>query len=413
MAGVQVTSDEESLWYPGWRVVLGSVIALAFGPSTIAVLGLGLFIRPLEADFHWPRTEIALATTIISYMIVVISPLQGLLIDRFGARRVMLPSIPAFAIGIAALSLLPPVHWIYYAAWAVIPILGMGLFPLTYLRTVSTWFQRRLGLALGIANAGVALGGALVPLIAGALIAHYGWRSAYLGLAAIVMFVTFPVAWWLVREVREDRELSAVVAVPAGLTFKEAARTPAFALLSAGFLLLGVINTALIVHQTPLLLDAGMKPGRVAAVQTVFGIFGLLGRLLTGLLLDILPAQLLMIGFVIGAGVACALYASGVHGDVAFLCAALIGLVFGAEFDVLAYMIKRGFGVRAFGKIYGAIFAIFQFGAGCGAALLPMSRDWFGSYRPGLWGFTGLMALCALVFLFVRSHKAVETPVAA
>lgn len=396
--------DERSVAYGGWGAALGSAAALAFGPSTIAVLGLGLFIRPIQAEFHWARTEVALATTIVSYMIVLASPLQGWLVDRFGARRILLPSIPLFALGIAALSLLPPVHWIYYGAWVVLPLIGIGLFPLTYLRAVSTWFSERLGFALGLANSGVALGGALVPLAAGFMIPLCGWRTAYLGLAGLVL-LTLPVVWWLVREKPGSALAAAVSDKPQapGLDFAEAWRTPLFAQLSAGFLLLGVISTALVVHQAPLLLDAGMKPGRVALVQTVFGVFGLVGRLATGLLLDVMPAQLLMILFIIGTGAACSLYALGVHGDLAFLCAALIGLVFGAEFDVLAYVIKTRFGMRAFGKIYGAVFAVFQFGCGFGAAMLPLTREWYGSYRPGLWGFAGVMAVCAVVFAFIRS----------
>ena len=172
---------ESSVRYAGWRVVAASMVALAFGPSTIAVMSLGLFIPSLEKDFGWPRTDIALATTIVSYMIVIVSPLQGYLMDRYGARRVMLPSIPAFALGIASLSLIPPVHWVYYTAWVIVPVLGIGLFPLAYLRTVGTWFTRRLGLALGLANCGIGIGGSVIPLIAGGLIAAWSWRRAYLG----------------------------------------------------------------------------------------------------------------------------------------------------------------------------------------------------------------------------------------
>jgi len=391
---------EHSLAYPGWRVVAAAAVALAFGPSTVAVLSLGLFMRPLEADFGWPRTDIALATTIVSYMVVVVSPLQGWLIDRFGVRRVMLPSIPAFAAGIAALSLLPPVHWVYYAAWVVIPFLGVGLFPLGYMKAVGGWFRERLGLALGVANAGVAIGSMLVPLVAGGLISAYGWRPAYLGLGFIVLFLTFPVVWAFVRE----------RAVPGGEAarplegahFGEAVRTTTFALLAFAFLLVGVMNTAMIVHQVPLLVDGGMSLPQAALVQTTFGVFGLLGRVLTGLLLDRFPAPRVMIAFILGGALACSLYAMGAGGSLAFLCAALIGLLFGAEFDVLGYMIKARFGLRAFGKIYGAIFAVFQFGAGFGAALLPIARDRFGGYGVGLWTFAVLLVAAALAMAFVR-----------
>ena len=389
------SSGEHKFSYLGWRVVLASMIALAFGPSTVAVMNFGLFIRPLEAAFRWPRTDVALATTIVSYMIVVISPLQGYLIDRFGARRVILPSIPAFALGIGALYLMPAVHWIYYAAWVIIPFLGVGLFPLAYLKVVSTWFRDRLGLALGIANSGIGIGGAIIPIFAGGVIAAYGWRGAYLGLAVIVLFVTWPIAWLCIREKPFEARGAAAASQP-GMEYREAARTAEFRLMALAFFLLGVINTALIVHQVPLLIDAGVTPQRAALVQTVYGLSSLVGRLLTGILLDLIAAPLVMMIFAGGTALACGMYAAGVSGNIAFLCAALIGLAFGAEFDVLGYMVKFHFGLRSFGRTYGTIFAIFQFGAGFGAAVLPITRDHFGSYGPGLWAFAAVTLMSAV-----------------
>ena len=98
-------------------------------------------------------------------------------------------------------------------------------------------------------------------------------------------------------------------------------------------------------------------------------------------------------------------YALGASGNGAFLCSALIGLLFGAEFDVLAYIIKRQFGLKAFGKLYGLAFALFQFGAGFGTAVLPMTRDRFGSYSVGLGGFAVLLVLAAAVLSLIPEDE--------
>ena len=398
--------QESAPAYPGWKVVAAAAAALAFGPSTIAVLSLGLFMRSFEAEFGWARTQVALATTIVSYVIVVVSPLQGWLADRFGARRLILASIPAFGLGIMALSLLPPVLWIYYLAWIVIPFLGVGLFPLAYLKVVSGWFSQRLGLALGFANSGVAIGALVIPLLVGFLIDARGWRFAYVGLGLIVLLVTWPLAWAAVRE-RSTDSPAAVAHTPiqTSMTFAAALRTREFVLLSAAYLLVGTATTALIVHQVPLLIDGGMAPSMAVWVQTVFGLFGLIGRLACGLLLDHVRAPRVMIGFILGGIVTCTLYAAGAGGATAFVCSALLGLLFGAEFDVLAYMVKNYFGLVSFGRIYGVIFAMFQFGAGFGAALLPMARDRFGSYSAGLVVFVGLLVLSAVIFALVRDPQ--------
>jgi MFS family permease len=394
--------------YLGWRVVAASAAALAFGPSTIAVLSLGLFMGSFQREFGWPRTEVALATTIVSYVIVVVSPLQGWLIDRFGARRIILWSIPAFGLGVAALSQLQPVHWMYYAAWVAIPFLGVGLFPLGYLKVISGWFDQRLGLALGLANSGVAIGSILIPIIVGLLIHSYGWRQAYIGLGIIVLLFTLPLVWIFVHENGEGPQTPVPRASLVGATFSIAVRTRTFTLLAIGFLLVGVATTAIIVHQVPLLTDAGMSPRKAALVQTVFGIFGLMGRLVAGALLDRFRATRVMIVFVIGGVAACSMYAMGAGGNLAFLCSALIGLLFGTEFDVLAYMIKRHYGMRSFGKIYGVVFAVFQFGAGFGAALLPLARDHFGSYAAGLWVFAALLIGAVATFAGIDDFETVH-----
>lgn len=396
---------------PGAWTTLASVVGLAFGPSTIAVLGFGVFVRPLEAEFGWTRTQVSLASVIISWMVVLVSPLQGILIDRFGARPVVLASIPAFAAGIAALYLLPDNLAVFYLMWVIIPILAVGLWPLAYLKAVSTWFDRRLGLAIGIANAGIGIGSALVPLIAGMLIMRYGWRSGYLGLAIIALVVTWPMAWLFLREQHARGTVTAAAAAPLfGIPFREASRLHKFWLLAGAYFLLGVVNTALITQQIPMLIDSGVTPQAAAFVQSIFGIAMMVGRLATGYVIDRVFAPRVMIVVALGAAMACAMYGVGVSGGLVFLSACLIGLVVGAEFDVLAFMIKRYFGMVAYGKLYGVIFAVFQFGGGIGAAALPISRGYFGSYTPGLYAFGVILVLSALVFSRMGAYTYLPSP---
>jgi predicted MFS family arabinose efflux permease len=134
-------------------------------------------------------------------------------------------------------------------------------------------------------------------------------------------------------------------------------------------------------------------------VQSIFGVAMMIGRVGTGYLIDRIFAPFVMVAVTIGAAIACSIYASGVNGAVIFLCASLIGIVVGAEFDVLAFLIKRYFGMLAYGKLYGTVYAIFQFGCGLGVAFLSMSRGKFGSYAPGLYTLSVCLALSALVFI--------------
>jgi predicted MFS family arabinose efflux permease len=282
------------------------------------------------------------------------------------------------------------------------------------MKVVGTWFHARLGLALGITNAGIGLGGFMIPLIATPIILAAGWRSAYMWHAAAVLLVTWPLIWFFVRE-RPAAGSQHPTHKPeyAGMLLGEAANTRTFAVLAVGFLLLGLINTALIVQQVPLLQDAGVSLQRAVLVQSTYGLCSLIGRLITGYLLDKYRASRVMTLFVLGASLACLIYATGATSNIVFLSAVLIGFAFGAEFDVLGYIIRTHFGLRSFGKIYGVVFAIFQFGAGIGAAALPFSRDLFGSFLPGLWGFTAIALICAAAFLLIRDERPETAPVPA
>jgi len=389
----------------GILTTVGSTVGLSFGPSVIAILAVSPFIPSIEQEFGWSRVQVSLAITIVSYMIVLVSPLQGFLVDRFGPRKVILSSIPMFALGLAAFYWQPNNLAVFYALWALIPILSIGLWPLGYLQAVSRWFDRRLGLALGCANAGIGVGSTIVPLIITTLIGMYDWRTAFLGLAAMVLFVTWPAVYFCVREPSLTDEFAAQRAVQKafGLSFAQATKQPAFYVLMGSFFLLGMTATSLVTQQVPLLMEAGWTQTDASYVQALFGFALLFARVLVGFVIDHIFAPLVMLVVSIGGAAACILYA--VYPDAGIVSAMLLGLLLGAEFDVLAFLIKRYFGNVAYGKIYGVIFAVFYFGSGLGIAGLAMSRQIFGSYDTGLYLAAGVLLTCAVLVSFLPHYK--------
>jgi MFS family permease len=346
----------------GAAAAFAAMVGLTWGVSTIALMGLGVFIRPLQMEFGWTRAQVALVATVINLAVVVMSPIQGMLVDKFGSRRVILPSLVIFSVGLMLLYYLPGRIEIFYLSWAVLASLSVGLLPGGYLKVVGTWFSKRLGLAMGLANGGIGLGNILVPLVAAAVIAAQGVGSA------------------------------------------------PFRVLVAAFFLLGLVNTALITQQVPLLIDAGLTPHKAAFVQSMFGVSLLIGRLGAGYLLDRIFAPVLIIVVALGAAAACLMYSVGVSGGLIYLPAALIGLVIGAEFDVLGYTVKRYFGLPAFGKIYGVIFSIFQLGGALGAAVFALSRDASGNYRLGLYAAAGALVLASVAFACLPKYPVEDRP---
>jgi MFS family permease len=390
---------------PGVSTVFASVIGLAFGPSVIAVLAISPFIPPIEAEFGWSRVQVSLAVTIVSYMIVLVSPLQGVLVDRFGPRKVVLTSIPLFALGLSGFYFQQNNLFTYYALWALIPFLSIGLWPLGYLTAVSRWFDRRLGLALGCANAGIGVGSTLVPLIVTALITAYGWREAFLGLAGCVLFISWPIVFFGLREPSKTDAFAQQRAAQKafGVAFQEAARQPTFFILTGAFFLLGFTATSLVTQQVPLLIESGWSATEAAYVASTFGFALLFARVFVGFIIDHLFAPFVMMIVSIGGALACVLYA--VYPDAGGVSAILLGLLLGAEFDVLAFLIKRYFGNVSYGRLYGVIFGVFYLGSGLGIYGLSQSRQTFGDYDAGLFIAAGVLVASAVLVWFLPKYR--------
>ena len=385
----------------GVLTTLGSVVGLAFGPSVIAILAISPFIPPIEAEFGWSRVQVSLAATIVSYMVVFVSPLQGFLVDRYGPRKVILTSIPLFSLGLASLYWLPDSLPVYYTIWVLIPLFSIGLWPLGYLQAVSHWFEKKLGLALGCANAGIGVGSTIVPLIIAGLIAAYDWRTAFLGLAMIVLFVTWPVTFFTIREAKPG-EVDHHSATQ-GTAFSDAIREPVFFMLCAAFFLLGLTATSLVTQQVPLLIEAGWSQTEASFVQALFGFALLFARVFIGYIIDHFFAPRVMQIVSVGGALACILYA--LVPDAGIISAVLLGFLLGAEFDVLAFLIKRYFGNIAYGRLYGVIFGVFYLGSGMGIVGLAAIRQTFGNYDTGLFIAAGILLGCVLLTAFLPGYR--------
>ena len=154
------TSEQKSgkVFY-GWWVVLASGVGLAlhFGPIIVATFGV--FLKPLSQEFGWSRTQISLAFSLATLGLTVAVPFIGRLVDRFGARRVILPAVLLFGLSVLSLSFLSAHLWHFYAIYLLMGVVGSGTTPVPYAKVISRWFDRKRGLALGLAVAGIAVGG--------------------------------------------------------------------------------------------------------------------------------------------------------------------------------------------------------------------------------------------------------------
>ena len=371
-------------WKAGWRVVVAC--AMGMGLTTIHFYSLGLFITPLAKTYGWSHAQITAGPAISSVILFFIASRVGRLADSVGVRRVAIVGFIGYCLGVGALGLAGPSIWSWYAIWLLIavchPFAGIAVWSLA----IASRFDRARGLALATSLSGPGVVATLTPMTAAYLIGRFGWSASYMILAGAALLIALPVlfAWLgsahdLARRQAKREHVPSPIA--GGLTFRESLRSRAFWSLFICAAVIGTGISALIVHFVPMALERGISAKSAAAVSGLVGLSAIGSRLVTGFLMDRLPGRLVGgVLFLMPVG-ACLLLLS--PGGVGMLTAAAIaiGLALGAEFDVLAVLVSRYLGMRAYGAIYAQIVATFGVGIGFGPAIGGALFDQTNSYR--------------------------------
>ena len=385
-----------------WWVVVGAVTGLFVCNGPVLGFTFGVFLKPIMADTGWHRSTASFALSVGGILGAIAVPVLGRMMDCWSIRRVALPGIVVYTVFLCLMGLAPAVLWIFTLMFALAEMTSAIQTPLGYAKAISAWFDRRRGLALGIAMSGVGLGAFVVPQLAERLIERIGWRGAYVSLGLLTLVIAFPaVALWI-REPRPgegERGAAAAITVLPGHTVREAASTARFWMLGAAFFLVAVGINGSAAHIVPLLTDHGLSAAAATATLGIFGLATMSGRLLAGFLVDRIFAPYIATFFFLApiAGFAFLASASGMLPAAGVV---LMGMGLGTEIDLIAFLVTRYFGQRAFGQLYGCFFMIFGLGSSLGRFLAGLIYDLAGSYTPALIG--AALALLAAVILVNR-----------
>lgn len=406
----------------GWRVLAACVVGLACGIATLVVSTFGVFVGPLREAFGWSQSAAFAALLVITLTSAPLAPVVGGLVDRYGARRVVLLAFACEALIFASFAWQGASIWTFYARFVAFALFALATTHVAFARVITLWFDRRRGLALGIALSGVGVGGFLWPLFAQTMIGQYGWRNAYLLLAAAIVVIAMPTIALLLRDSPESvgqradgdpplepaAAASKAAAPLPGLTLAEALRTRAYWMVLVTFFLVGLAVQSVMVHLVPLLGARGLSPMLAALAQSMLFLAVTSGRLMTGWLMDRFFAPRVALAFLMAALCGVALLAFGAAGPTAFVAAMLVGLAVGAEVDVIAYVTSRYFGPLSFSRIYGTFYGSYSLSGGIGPLLTAESVDRTGDYQFAL-GMNAVL-LVAGCLLLLRFERFPDTP---
>ena len=372
-------ANERNLNYYGWRVVLAACFGVMGGFGSLFVYTFTVFVKPLGAQFGWNRESVSLGFAIAAMTVGLSSPLIGRLLDRFGPRHIILPCMTVFGCAVASLALLHSGLWQFYLTCFVIGVVGNGAAHLAYARSISTWFERRLGTAVAFVMVGAGLGAMILPVIAQSVVSQSGWRAAYLVLGVLALLLGLPLSWRYIAE-RGAVEKHSAPAAQSGLTWQEGTRSFPFWIIVSVLFVSSISMNGAITHLSALLTDRGITPGGAALCASILGGSSVLGRIGTGWLLDRFFGARVAFGVSLVTAVGILLLAKANSFGAGAIAAGLIGIGAGGEAAITPYLLTRYFGLRSFSTLYGLTWTFYAAAGATGPVILGRAFDVTGSY---------------------------------
>ncbi len=389
----------------GWWVLL-TAMSLQVIVSSFTMQSFGLYIAVMRAEFGWSTTAFAIAFAILQAGGGFLGPVVGMLLSRYGPRRVIRVGLLIFAVGMFLFSMVNSLVGLYAAI--VVIALGSALAGFLPLNTIAVqWFDRWRSTALALMQTGISIAGLVVPLIAW-LLASYGWRSTSIMTAIIILLVALPLTYFignkpedygLVPDGIEKPPLSPEAAtINHDFTAREAMQTRAFWFISFGHGLALMIVFAILAHLVVYLTDdRGFSLQLAGVVVALMTSMSIVGQLLGGFLGDRLNKRLLATLAMFGHASSLLMLVYSTTLGWVFGFAVLHGFSWGLRGPIMQSIRADYFGRKHFGQIMGFSSVVVTMGIVLGPLIVGGFVDLLGSYR---FGFSVLAVLATLGSVF-------------
>lgn len=407
----------------GWWIV-GACFLIALYTGGVIFFGFTAVFEPIANEFGWSYVQVSLAASLRGLEIGLLAPLFGLLVDRWGPRRLVFGGAIISGIGLMLLSRITSLGMFYVAS--ILIAIGISTCTQTVLLTaVINWFRRNVGIVTGITVSGFAVGGLLVPLIA-ELIDLFEWRTTMVILGLGMWGICLPLSLFLRKNPEQygylpDGEASSTALVNEGLSLvqttgedigaRQALRSSAFWHIALSFVYHSLAVSAVVTHVMPYLSSVGISRVMSALIASAAPLVSIGGRLGFGWLggrfdrrrLAAVCAVLMSLGLLFFGHVATA----GIWMLVPFLI--LFGIGWGGSVTTRVALVMEYFGRKRFGTMHGLTIGVMMVGSIAGAPLVGWVFDKWGSYEGAWFAFAGL-AIAPIVLLvtapkLTQQHK--------
>ena len=390
-------------------IVFASTIGNALGVTPTVIVVFSVFLVPIAAEFQWSRAAVSIALALVSITTALASPIAGRVSDLIGARRTVLIGSAALALSIMSLAFAQAQPLLFYLQFAIIGVAGAVAGNMVYAKLLSEWFEARRGLWIGIAGgSGNGLGATILPFVAAALLPLAGWRGAFAGIGAIVLFIGFPIQYLLIRNapivagrLRARSETSPDLE---GVRAAAAFRSTTFWILTTSLAIGSGVLIAFFTAIVPLLTDRGFSVGAATSVIGMCSVTCMFWEPTVGFLLDhtTRPRNLAPLYLVAGAGLVLMLVAKSPA--ILLIAGVMMGVGLGAETSALYLLLSRYFGRLNLGTITGAATGVMLGSGALATILLNAAYDANGDYRIGVFCILPVLAWNAIAMLLLGRY---------
>ena len=409
----------ERIFY-GWWIVLAGWGLMVLG-GAVVFHAFGAYVKVLEDEFGWSRTELSVAFALQRVETGFLGPIHGWAVDRFGPRVILLIGTVIFGFSLMAFSLVDSLLG-FYLVFALIAIGSSFSSMLSVSTAVVKWFQRRRALALGVMSTGVAFGGLAAPIVVWAL-ESWGWRTTAVVSGIVVLAVGFPLAS-VVRSRPGDYGRVPDGAPPAAgdgdgagvspaaimaetsFTAREAMRTRSFWLLSlghgSGLLTVGAVSVHLFVHVTG---EFGVSAATAAQLIALLTAMLVVGMLIGGVFGDRMNKRVIIVSAMFGHMTAMLLLAWSPSFWLVAIAVAVQGTAWGARGPLTSALRADYFGPGSYGLIQGFSSLIVMMGMMTGPLIAGIVYDAQGTYAPAFLLLALTSALGSLCFVFATRPR--------
>lgn len=389
--------------YYGWIVVLAAFLAILV--SSLRSYAFGVFIKPLTAEFGWSRAPISLAYSISLLLSAFFAIVFGRLSDRYGVRKVLILGLSLVVPGYIFCSLINSLNQLYLC-FALIGT-GSGAFYVPVTTTVTRWFNKNKGLAIGITVSALGIGMAFFPPALERIIASAGWRTTFV-VMAVISTVLLLIATYLIRdspesiglEIKDKKSQEKNTDNGLNLTLFEAFKTKRFWIIYMMFFVSQFSALTVTVHIVPYSEGIGFSSFYAAMTLTSIGLANVFGRLFGGWTSDqigvvrgtmiFFMVQSLTLFLITTAGSLYILYAISL----------IFGLAYGGWVMIYPVIVSVFFGNKHSGEILGALGTVAGLGGALGPYFAGYIYDVTGKYDIAFM-IGGLMTLFSLILSII------------